>query len=220
MRILGLAPGQGGYRFLLWTFGALLVVRPFVEIFGRPTWVLPLFVTIVLVASVWSVSRSRRDVIVVLTLTLIAVAGEWSRLTDYEFNQVIPNLALTLALVWIAFVIGKDVFRDRDYISADLIYGGINVYLLVGAAFAAAYKVQLLLAPGSINGLAATSDLRDTLYFSAVTITTLGYGDMSPATDIARTLAFSEALFGQLYIAVLLAKLVATHISSKAAGND
>ena len=100
-----------------------------------------------------------------------------------------------------------------------MIYGGINVNLLITLAFAAAYKVQVLLVPGFINGLSAESTIGDTLYYSAVTITTPGYGGISPVNDGARMLAFAEALFGQLYIAVLLAKLVAMHISGKA-GSD
>jgi len=215
MQILGLGPGRGGYRVLLLTLAALLVLRPIVEEFGARNWLLPLLFTIVLLASVWTVSHRPRDVVVVAVLALFAVTGEWSRLTDYGLNQVLPGLAAVTAFAWVAAVLGKDVFREREYISADMIYGGINVYLLVTVAFAGAYKVQALLVPGSIDGLSVDSTIGDTLYYSAVTITTLGYGEITPVSDTARMLAFVEALFGQLYIAVLLAKLVATHISSK-----
>ncbi len=91
--------------------------------------------------------------------------------------------------------------------------------MLVALAFATAYKVQDLLVPGSINGLSVGATIGDTLYFSAVTITTLGYGHISPGSESARMLAFVEALFAQLCIAVLLAELVATHISGRA-GRD
>ncbi len=90
MQILGLQPGQGGYRVLLWTLGALLVLRPAIEEFGNRSWLLPLFLTIVMLASVWSVSKDRRHVIVVAILALIAVGGEWSGLAGYGFNQVVP----------------------------------------------------------------------------------------------------------------------------------
>ena len=219
MQILRLQPGQGGYRVLLWTLGALLVLRPAIEEFGNRSWLLPLFLTIVMLASVWSVSKDRRHVIVVAILALIATGGEWSRLTGYGLNQIIPGLAGVIVFGWIAVVLAIDVFRDRDNVSADMIYGGINVYLLITLAFAAAHKVQVLLVPGSINGLSAESTLGDTLYYSAITITTLGYGDISPVSDNARMLASAEAIIGQLYIAVLLAKLVATHISGRA-GSD
>ncbi len=215
MRFLRLQPGEGGYRVLLWTFGALLVLRPVVEEFATRPWLQPLFLTIVMLASVRAVSKDRRHVIVVAVLVLIAAGGEWSRLTDYGLNQVIPGFAAMMAFAWIAMVLAQDVFRDRDYISADMIYGGINIYLLVAVAFASAYRVQVLLVPGSINGLSADSSIVDAIYYSFITITTLGYGDVTPISDNARMLASTEAVFGQLYIAVLLAKLVATHISGK-----
>jgi len=219
MQILGLKPGEGGYRALLWTLVALLVLRPAIEEFGKRPWLLPLFFSFVMLVSVWSVSKNRRHVIIVAILVLIAVGGEWSRLAGYGFSQLVPGLAAVIALVWVAMLLAQDVFRDREYISADMIYGGINVYLLVTLAFAAAYQVQVQLVPGSIVGLTAESNIGDTLYYSVVTITTLGYGDILPVSGNARMLAATEAAFGQLFIAVLLAKLVATHISGKS-GND
>ncbi len=215
MQILGLKPGEGGYRALLWTLVFLLVLRPVIEEFGTRPWLLPLFFTIALLASVWSVSTNRLHVIVVAVLALMAAGGEWTRLAGYGLNEVLPGLAGVIAFAWVAVVLAQDVFRDREYISADMIYGGINVYLLVTLAFAAAYKVQVLLVPGSIVGLTAESNIGDTLYYSVVTITTLGYGDILPVSGNARMLAATEAVFGQLFIAVLLAKLVATHISGK-----
>ncbi len=102
MQILGLQPGQGGYRVLLWTLGALLVLRPIIEEFGTRLWLVPLFFTIVMLASVWSVSKNRRHVIVVAILALIATGGEWTRLTAYGLNQVIPGLAGVTVFGWIA----------------------------------------------------------------------------------------------------------------------
>ncbi len=98
MRFLRLQPGEGGYRVLLWTFGALLVLRPVVEEFATRPWLQPLFLTIVMLASVRAVSKDRRHVIVVAVLVLIAAGGEWSRLTDYGLNQVIPGLAGVIVL--------------------------------------------------------------------------------------------------------------------------
>jgi len=219
MRILGLGPGKGGYRVLLWTLAALLVMRPAIEEFGARPWALPFFFTIVMVASVWAVSKKTGHVIVVAIFALIATGGEWFRLAGHEMNQAIPTLAAAIAFTWVAALMAKDVFRERDYISDDMVYGDINIYLLITVAFAAAHRLQVLLVPDSINGLSAASTMGDTIYYSAVTITTLGYGDVSPVTDNARMLASSEALFGQLYIAVLLAKLVATHISGRADKN-
>lgn len=219
MQILGLKPGEGGYRVLFWTLVALLVLRPVIEEFARFPWMLPLFFTIALLASVWTVSKNRRHVIVVAVLALFAVAGEWTRLADIGFNEVFSRAAGVLAFAWVAAVLAQDVFREREYVSGDMIYGGINIYLLVIVAFALAYQVQISLVPDSFIGLSADLGISEELYFSVVTITTLGYGDILPVSGNARMLAATEAIFGQLFIAVLLAKLVATHISGTP-GND
>ena len=221
MRFQKLQPGEGGYRVLFWTLVALLVVRPVIEEFGTRPWLPAFFFTFALLASVWSVSKNRLHVIVVAVLALMAAGGQWTRLAGYPLNEILPGLASVLAFAWVAVVLAKDVFRERDYVSADMIYGGINVYLLATVAFAVAYKVQVLLVPGSITGLTAETIVGDTLYYSVVTITTLGYGDILPVSVNARMLAAAEAVFGQLFIAVLLAKLVATHISGKSgSGGD
>ena len=175
-----------------------------------------------MLTSVWVVSQNRRHLFTVGILALVAVSGEWLRLagiTLLGFAQPVTGLAGVIALIWVAVLLAKDVFRDREIVSADMIYGGINIYLLVTVAFAAAYRVQVVLVPDSIVGLSPNSPTGDFIYYSAVTITTLGYGDVSPVGGNARMLAFSEALFGQLFIAVLLAKLVATHIAAKAGGS-
>ena len=86
MQILRLTPGQGGYRVLLWTLVALLVLRPAIEEFRERPWLLPLFFSFVMLVSVWSVSKNRRHVVVVAVLALIAVGGEWSHLAGYGFN--------------------------------------------------------------------------------------------------------------------------------------
>ena len=68
--------------------------------------------------------------------------------------------------------------------------------------------------------MTADNLLTDSLYYSAVTITTLGYGEITPVSENARMLAAVEALFGQLFIAVVLAKLVATHLAGRDKARD
>jgi voltage-gated potassium channel Kch len=89
----------------------------------------------------------------------------------------------------------------------------LSAYLLAGHFFAITYFQVEQLRPGSfaIAGVAtlpAQLDLQTAIYFSYVTLATLGYGDISPLTPTARGLAISEAILGQLYLAVLVARLV------------
>ncbi len=116
------------------------------------------------------------------------------------------------ALLVIAYVLLAEVFREGR-VTHVRIQGAIAAYLLFGAAYAHAFHMLAMLHPGSFNTEAGTmSNISDWIYFSFVTLTTVGYGDITPATPTARLLAVGEALTGQLYLAVLIARLVAMEV--------
>jgi hypothetical protein len=119
----------------------------------------------------------------------------------------------------------KDVLR-RGQISADKIYGAICVYLLIGFAWTFGYGIIELLNRGSFSGLAEI-DANDHVgrimqlqYFSFATLTTLGFGDILPRAPVARTLATLEAVTGQIYLTVLIARLVGLHIVHASSRDD
>jgi hypothetical protein len=120
-------------------------------------------------------------------------------------------------------ILGDVVHGGR--ISADKIYGAICVYLLVGFAWAFGYAIMELMDPGSFSGVVDTdrADVGRVLqmrYFSFATLTTLGYGDIVPRSPAARTLATLEAMMGQVYLAVLIARLVGLHIVHSSRDGD
>lgn len=103
-------------------------------------------------------------------------------------------------------------------ISANRVVGAVSLYLLLGVLWAIAYAVVEHIVAGSFAGLSETLAQgwsSDWLYFSFVTMTTLGYGDVAPISATARTLAYMQAVFGQFYIAILVAGLVSAYISKK-----
>ena len=111
----------------------------------------------------------------------------------------------------------KKIAKDAE-ISANRIVGAISIYLLLGVLWAVAYTLVEISSPGSVTGFdvgAGSQWNSDWLYFSFVTMTTLGYGDIAPVSAIARVLAYMQAVFGQFYIAILVAGLVSAYISQK-----
>ena len=108
-------------------------------------------------------------------------------------------------------------------ISANRIVGAISLYLLLGVFWAAAYTLVEIGNPGSFDGM-VVGDAQgwdsDWLYFSFVTMTTLGYGDLLPLSAIARFLAYMQAVFGQFYIAILVAGLVSAYLSQRQENRD
>jgi voltage-gated potassium channel len=116
-------------------------------------------------------------------------------------------VAITFTLKQVAF--GNDI-------SANRLAGAVCVYLLLGVIWALSYSMIELTMPGSFAGFLASTDRgwnSEWLYFSFVTMTTLGYGDVLPISATARALAYLQVVFGQFYIAVLVAGLVSGYIS-------
>jgi hypothetical protein len=119
-------------------------------------------------------------------------------------------------VVWFAYA---SVMRPHRAVG-DRIIGAIGVYMLIGLAFASVYQTLDGVAPGSFRfpadtGWAAPSQWRYR-YFSFITLATLGYGDVTPVTVLAGTIASIEAIAGQLYIGITVARLVALSMAERA----
>ncbi len=153
----------------------------------------------------------------VSTQLRLEVIAFWGRIVD----------AMFIALV--GWVLIRGVVRSRR-VTADTILGGVSVYMLIGLFFVAIYSSLEIANPGSF--LDRGELLRDAggatgrlgrypalTYYSLVTMTTLGYGDITPTTALARSLAAAQAVLGQLYVAILIAFLVGILISHRQAGD-
>lgn len=130
------------------------------------------------------------------------------------YASLISIMGFLLTAIFFTF---KQVATDTE-ITINRIMGAIAVYLLLGVLWAVAYTLVELIWPGSINGFEVGGGAQwnsEWLYFSFVTMTTLGYGDIAPVSAIARVLAYMQAVFGQFYIAILVAGLVGAYISQR-----
>lgn len=108
----------------------------------------------------------------------------------------------------ITFVVLTQSFRGGP-VNLYRIQGAVAAYLLLGLAWAQAYELVALLAPGAFAGAVfPETEGSHFVYFSFVTLTTVGQGDVTPVHPVARSLAVAEALTGQLHPAILLARLV------------
>jgi voltage-gated potassium channel len=116
------------------------------------------------------------------------------------------------------FGIGRNVFGANEA-SADKIIASICIYLLIGMLFALLYDSLGNIFPSSFNlserTAHQTESFSDYVYFSFVTLTTTGYGDMIPVAPFARAMAVLEAIMGPLYLAITVARLVGMQISKQ-----
>jgi hypothetical protein len=129
---------------------------------------------------------------------------------DYQDNKTLYLLGQVIDLIFISIavlVIIKKIFSDTK-VTGDTLRGGISVYLMLGIVWFQIYQIILTLIPnafeGDVNGY-------QIFYFSFVTLTTVGYGDILPAHKVAMIMSNLEAIVGQLYPAVIIARLVSLY---------
>lgn len=179
-----------------------------------------------LLYALYLVTRRKTDVVIGLALGLPAIAGTVidTATPDRPAINLAPLVFATLFVGFLVWRILKDVLAG-DRTTSERVSGAISAYLLIGLMFAGVYSFVALADPGAFTCSQAILDSAASAggehsmsvftYFSFVTMTTLGYGDITPVSLVARTLAFIEALLGQLYVAVMIAGLVGMHISRR-----
>lgn len=172
-----------------------------------------------LAIGLWSLRSSGR---IFSAAIVLVVAGIALNLLYEYFDHAVFLFASTLAMLAFLFTAAGVAMRQiatDDKISVNRIIGAVCVYLMLGVIWALMYSLIETAIPGSFAGLvdqAANSKWNpDWVYFSFVTLTTLGYGDILPLTFSARSLAYFEAIVGQFYLAVLVAGLVGAYLSEK-----
>ena len=132
--------------------------------------------------------------------------------------EVVGTLLMASCAVIGIFGIGRNVFVAKEA-SADKIIASICVYLLIGMFFAMLYDALGNIYPSAFNmsdrTAMLTENFSDYVYFSFVTLTTTGFGDMVPVAPFARALSVLETIMGPLYLAITVARLVGMYISDQ-----
>jgi hypothetical protein len=204
----------------------LLVAAPFLDDLKNGETIEVALMTLVLVSGVLAVGRTHRTLVLAVVLVLPAVLARW--VSHFRPDWVPPEVHTITALVFIGFVefqLLHFIFRARR-VNSDVLCAGISGYLLLGILFMLAFRLVSLLNPAdlthpgafsfNIAGAAAHQLSRfEAYYFSFITLSTVGYGDITPLSHAARTLAMTEAMTGTLYVAVLISRLVALYSSQR-----
>lgn len=208
------------FYYLLVALLVFLVGFPIIDDFvpGNPPAVKALIFSAILIVGVGSLRGAGRAypvgmvfVVAGVTLSVIASRAESSIFQYGALLTLIGFLITSIMHTMKQVAVGTDISMNR-------IVGAICVYLLLGVIWALAYSVVELASPGSFAGFEAWTDRgwdSEWLYFSFVTMTTLGYGDLLPVSATARAMAYMQAVFGQFYIAILVAGLVSVYIARR-----
>ena len=214
----------GPYTVLLISLLAFILMVLLVADERTGTFLSHIGVTAIFLAGFY-VARGRRSLRrFALPVVGIGIFVEWlTFFLELPASLHIRLLLETTLLLLVATIQLQSILRQRR-VSADTIVGGINAYLLFALCFMLIHALVELVAPGAYSLGGATlaehvlgpdrsEGFATMLYFSFVTITTLGYGDIVPVSGTAKMVASAQALFGQIYLAVFLARLVALHVA-------
>jgi len=164
------------------------------------------------------------EVILLLVGVVLSIAGTVTNITPLFF---IGNTCRVLFMIMVALTILIDLFRGRK-VSGDTLAGAVCVYLLIAVIWGYFFLLIEVIVPGSFSftqgharmQLWISQEFFPFFYFSMVTITTVGYGDMSPVSSEAQTFATIEALIGQIYLTILVARLVGMYMVHQQSDNE
>ncbi len=208
---------SAGLRLLFFSLVALIVIYPLFE----GIFLLNVMLSAVLLAALYAVSANRQSRLIGLGLGLPYLLTLWVITLGYE-HIMLSVLSRGLGILFLGFTtwILLSHVMQTERVDSEALYGAVSVYLLLGIIWALLYGVIETLQPGSFNvspALAGDESKAwdDLVYYSFVTLTTLGYGDVAPLSPRVRSLAVLEAITGVFYVAILVARLVGLHITQK-----
>lgn len=205
----------GSFLTLLLCLIGLMLAAPFTGSRQDPL-LAHLVTSAVLFAGLWSLFHRRKVLAVGVLLFLPSLAARWSYIYwPRDLFLYAMSIGTALFMLFNAYAIFTYILHQRKP-RPDTIYGGICIYFFLGFLWAELYALTELVVPGSfsftVEGLSLASIKAELSYFSFVTLATLGYGEVTPVSDMARTLAVMEAVVGQMFVAVFIARLVGFHL--------
>ena len=172
---------------------------------------------LLLIPAGFFVSGNRLAVVLVLVamaVNAVAVVIGWRQ--PSAMDKLLDGVSWLIAGLTLSAVVARAVFAPGK-VTSHRIIGGVFLYLIIGQIFAALIGLVTLLEPNAVTNLEPLNNnfAGNLIYFSLVTLTTTGYGDIVPLHPYARGLVNIEAVIGQLYPATLLARLVTLELESR-----
>jgi hypothetical protein len=211
------------FLFLLISLLLLFFFYPFFQRSQAGVVILDIVFLVILLSGIYAISERKN---IFITSLLLAIIGFGATVLNYSLMSVSLRVtaasAYGLFFILMAVAILTTIIKTKK-VTIETIYASICVYLLLGIIWTMMYSAIEIIEPGSfLSGGASVIDFSgdpvrrnvfaNFIYYSFVTLTTLGYGDIIPVSPQARALSSLEAVVGQLYIAVLIAGLVGMHI--------
>lgn len=199
---------------LLISIALTLALRPFLEDFIGAKVLMDIFVTLILISGLYAASQKMHFFYIGVLIALPALAIHCLRyFVEVPSLFIVGDVFSAMFFAFLVVLILNNLCKEKK-ITADVIAGAICGYLLIGLMWANFFSVLEALQPGSFQVPDhLTTDSSIFTYYSYVTLTTLGFGDIIPMTNQARSLSVLESVVGPIYLAVVIARLVGMGIS-------
>ncbi len=206
------------FRNLLFFLLLYIVGSPFLEPYPSLSVFAHISLSMLLFAAVYAVNRQNHQRSVAIALLLPLMVLYWLGIYDIvSFSRFGANLlfAVFYGLLVYSFTVQ---ITHAQRVSTNVLFATLSLYLIIGLFWGSLYAMLENVSPGAYGGT-LLENTQNTFhvfnYFSFVTLTTLGYGDITPQTAGASSLCQMEAIVGQFYTAVVVAWLVGMHVSNK-----
>jgi hypothetical protein len=196
----------------------LIVISPFLESLPWGDLIEAVLLTFVLLSAVLAVGGRRRVLSWAIALLIPTLLARWA---NRLYPAYVPSeISLVAGLVFGALIVSQ-LFRfilRAPRVNTEVLCAGVAGYLTLGLLWGVAYALAARLDPNAFSsgaGPGYSPSMRGftVLYFSFITLSTVGYGDITPASSVARMLAMTEAMVGTFYVAILVARLVTLYSS-------
>jgi len=206
------------YNFFILLGGlvAFLLLTPVLQVYAHDS--VKLFILwglcLTLLIQVWSLIENVVLFRFGMTLTILSffLTGISELYPEIVFIKLMSTVVFLIFFGLALVIAAKEVFSKAS-ITANTFAGAFSLYLLLGLIWTLLYILAYQIEPGAFKGLDPSVASGELIYFSYITLTSLGYGDIVSLTPITRTLAFMEVIVGQFYMAVLVGALVGKYLT-------
>ena len=206
---------KGKFLFLLISILCLLIIVPIFKGFAGISILTNIVFTTTLISGVYAVSKKKHVPLTAVFLATPFFASMWTGIFLKNPSLVLVGECFGILFTgFIVITILLFIFGEKE-VTSNVIYGAIVAYLLIAIMWAFIYSLLEIIQPGSfaIGEGQIEIDRLLFIYYSLVTITTLGYGDITPVTPPANAFSSLEAVIGQIYLVVTVARLVGINIA-------
>lgn len=213
---------EGRFKFSVAQFLVALICLfisfPFYENMHNGMLIASGLMTIVLASAVLAVGGRRRTYLWGILLVLPAIAAQWVHHIVPDLPQAYSIVPGTIFVGYIVYHLFAFILRAKS-VTSEVLCAGVANYLLMGLLWSFIYRLLASVNPEAFSfSAASTPDSHmmgfNCIYFSFVTLSTIGYGDVVPVSPVARMLSITEATTGMFYMAIFIARLVALHTIS------